>query len=97
MRHFLTAIVCAICCACNLFGQKTEKPIMTFACLSDIHSQQSMISASRVQDVRLRTSFINTLKSIHQSERIDALVLTGGDAEETHPYRPLAERVALGV
>lgn len=77
MRHFLTAIVCAICCVCNLFGQKTEKPIMTFACLSDIHSQQSMISAKRVQDVRLRTSFLNTLKSIHQSERIDALVLCG--------------------
>lgn len=77
MRRFCIAVVCVVCCVCNVLGQKAEKPLLTFACLSDIHSQQGMISVKSVEDVRLRTSFLNTLKAIHQSECIDALVLCG--------------------
>ena len=60
-----------------LSAQETE-PIFTFACLSDSHAQQEMITPSNVSNIRLRSSFINSINRIRESEKIDALVL-GGD------------------
>ena len=60
-----------------LYAQNTE-PVFTFACLSDSHAQEGMITPSNVNNIRLRSSFINSINKIRETERIDALVL-GGD------------------
>lgn len=65
----------------SVFAQETaqpeEKPILTFACLSDLHSQQTLISGS-VESVRLRGTIQKTLDSIKHEENLDLIVL-GGD------------------
>ena len=65
----------------SLFAQEAaqpdEKPILTFACLSDLHSQQTLISGS-VEAVRLRGTIQKTLDAIKKAENIDLIVL-GGD------------------
>ncbi len=60
-------------------GDKTEeqKPLLTIACLSDIHNELSLISGN-VEDVRLRGTFVNTIGRIHDEEDID-LICLGGD------------------
>lgn len=60
-----------------LYAQDTE-PFFTFACLSDSHAQEGMITSSDVNNIRLRSSFINSINKIKETEDIDALVL-GGD------------------
>lgn len=57
--------------------QPEEKPLFTFACLSDLHSQQTLISGS-VESVRLRGTIQKTLDSIKKEEDLDLIVL-GGD------------------
>ena len=65
----------------SMFAQETtqteEKPIFTFACLSDLHSQQTLISGN-VQSVKLRGTIQKTLDSIKNEENLDLIVL-GGD------------------
>ncbi len=60
-------------------GDKAEeqKPLLTIACLSDIHNELSLISGN-VEDVRLRGTFVNTIGRIHDEEDID-LICLGGD------------------
>ncbi len=60
-------------------GDKTkeQKPLLTIACLSDIHNELSLISGN-VEDVRLRGTFVNTIGRIHDEEDID-LICLGGD------------------
>ena len=71
---FLTVLTMTLCSAVA----QTGDPIFTFGCLSDIHSQESMISASDVSNVKLRTAFTTSLQKIKEKENVDALVL-GGD------------------
>ncbi len=54
-----------------------QKPLLTIACLSDIHNELSLISGN-VEDVRLRGTFVNTIGRIHDEEDID-LICLGGD------------------
>lgn len=77
MRRLCVLAVYAVLCVCCVCARRTDKPLLTFACMSDIHSQQGMIATGRVEDVRLRTSFLNSLRHVRESERIDALVLCG--------------------
>ncbi len=60
-------------------GDKPEeqKPLLTIACLSDLHNELSLISGN-VEDVRLRGTFVNTIQRIHDEEDID-LICLGGD------------------
>lgn len=58
-------------------AQEVQNPLLRFACLSDIHNEFSMISASNVNDVRLRTAFLTALDSISRDNC--QLVVLGGD------------------
>lgn len=57
--------------------EQEEKPILTFGCLSDLHSQQTLISGS-VESVRLRGTITKTLNAMKAEENLDLIVL-GGD------------------
>lgn len=59
----------------TVFAQ--DKPILTFGCLSDLHSQQTLISGS-VESVRLRGTVTQTLEAMKAEENLDLIVL-GGD------------------
>lgn len=58
----------------------TKKPLLTIGCLSDMHSELSLINptSGKVEDVRLRGTILNTLKSMYENEDLDLIVL-GGD------------------
>lgn len=62
------------------YAQEQEQPILTIACLSDVHSMNSMItpSSGKMEDIRPRSSFINTIAALKEQENIDVLVM-GGD------------------
>lgn len=77
MKKSLLLLALLIMTLGNAMAQ-TGDPIFTFGCLSDIHSQESMISASDVSNVKLRTAFTTSLQKIKEKENVDALVL-GGD------------------
>lgn len=63
----------------SLFLYSQEKvPVLTFACLSDTHAQENMISTGNLNSIRLRSSFVNSIDRIRETEDIDVLVL-GGD------------------
>ena len=55
-----------------------EKPLLTLACISDIHTERSLIDCENLDDIALRGSFIQTLQRIKEEEKIDVMML-GGD------------------
>ena len=55
-----------------------EKPLLTLACISDIHTERSLIDCENINDIALRGSFIQTLRRIKEEENIDVMML-GGD------------------
>ena len=55
-----------------------EKPLLTVACISDIHTERSLIDCANLNDIALRGSFVNTLNTIREEEDIDVLIM-GGD------------------
>jgi len=59
-------------------AQEKEKPLMTIACISDIHTERSLIDCDNLDDIALRGSFLQTLKAIKDTENIDLMIL-GGD------------------
>lgn len=58
----------------------SKKPLLTIGCLSDMHSELSLINptSGKVEDVRLRGTILNTLKGMYENEDLDLIVL-GGD------------------
>ena len=58
--------------------EKKEKPLLTLACISDIHTERSLIDCANLNDIELRGSFLKTLARIKQDEQIDVMML-GGD------------------
>ncbi|MBR4962712.1 MAG: InlB B-repeat-containing protein, partial [Muribaculaceae bacterium] len=61
----------------NFVEVSQDAPLLTFACLSDLHAQQDFISDAN--NIRLRESVTKTLKAIkEQQEKVDLIVL-GGD------------------
>lgn len=53
-----------------------EEPILTIACLSDLHNQMSLIDCA-LDDVRLRGTVTRTLEAIKNEEEIDMMILCG--------------------
>ncbi len=53
-----------------------EKPLLTIACLSDLHNQMSLIEGPAEQ-VRLRGVVKNTLETMKREEQIDMMILCG--------------------
>ena len=60
----------------------SEKPLVTIACLSDVHAMNSMLtpSSGSILDISVRSSFIQTLRQMKEQEDIDIIVL-GGDCQ----------------
>ena len=59
-------------------SQEEEQPLLTLACISDIHTERSLIDCANLSDIKLRGSFLNTLTALKRNEKIDVMVL-GGD------------------
>lgn len=55
-----------------------EQPLLTLACISDIHAERSLIDCANLSDIKLRGSFIRTLNLLKKQEKIDVMML-GGD------------------
>lgn len=82
MKHFTLRLLAACLLACwTLVGSaQTPEPILTIGCLSDMHSELSLInpSSGNVSDVQLRGTITNTLSRMLSEEDLDLIVL-GGD------------------
>ena len=59
-------------------GDDQEKPLLTLACISDIHTERSLIDCTNLSDIALRGSFLKTLTLLKKTEQIDVMLL-GGD------------------
>lgn len=83
-KNFTFLALMAMFVVNTLFAQ--DKPILTFGCLSDLHSQQTLISG-KVDEIRLRGTVTNTLERMKAEENLDLIVL-GGDylSDVTIPY-----------
>ena len=81
---FTLMVLTAMFAVSTVFAQ--EKPILTFGCLSDLHSQQTLISGD-VETVRLRGTITKTLNAMKAEENLDLIVL-GGDylSDVTIPF-----------
>ena len=77
-------VLTAMFAVSTVFAQ--EKPILTFGCLSDLHSQQTLISGD-VETVKLRGTITKTLNAMKAEENLDLIVL-GGDylSDVTIPF-----------
>ena len=53
-----------------------EEPVLTIACLSDLHNQMALIEGN-VENVRLRGTVTRTLEAIKEQEEIDLMILCG--------------------
>lgn len=58
--------------------ENEEKPLLTLACISDIHTERSLIDCENLNDIALRGSFQNTIRQLRRNEKIDVMLL-GGD------------------
>ena len=58
------------------FVESSDKLLLTFACLSDLHAQQDLITDAN--NIQLRESVTKTLNQIKTQENVDLIVL-GGD------------------
>ncbi len=55
-----------------------EKPLLTLACISDIHTERSLIDCANLDDIAVRGSFSRTVTMLKRDEKIDVMLL-GGD------------------
>lgn len=83
-KNFTFLALMAMFVVNTLFAQ--NKPILTFSCLLDLNSQQTLISG-KVDEVHLRGTVTNTLERMKAEEKLDLIVL-GGDylSDVTIPY-----------
>lgn len=114
-QNFVTKWIAAGMAACMLLGSMVqgglsteaadtaEKPMLTIACLSDLHNQESLIEGD-VEDVKLRGVVDATLKAIKEEEEIDMMILcgdytsdsTGKLAENPRDHRRVHEKRLSG-
>lgn len=98
MKHFyliFTAILMAVSSVWAQSPEENEPPLVTIACLSDVHAMNSMITpqSGLINDITVRSSFIQTLRQMKEQENIDIIVL-GGDCQSD---KTIAEANAMQV
>ncbi|MBO5721157.1 MAG: metallophosphoesterase [Bacteroidales bacterium] len=71
-----SAVVALMLLAFSSKATAQEKPLITFACVSDLHAQQDFIT--NPNNIKIRESAIKTFNKIKAEEDIDLIVL-GGD------------------
>lgn len=72
----------------SVFAQQ-EEPLLTIGCISDIHTERSLVEVSNLDDIALRGSFSMAVNKIRQQEKIDVLVM-GGDQTSDANLTPAA-------
>ena len=77
-KFLLTAAVLLTAVTTPAQSDADEKPLLTLACISDIHTERSLIDCANLSDIKLRGSFIRTLNLMKKEEKIDVMML-GGD------------------
>lgn len=79
-RNFLFVLVAWMTLGGFIHAQSVEdeKPLLTLACISDIHTERSLIDCANLDDIALRGSFLETLARLKSDEKIDVMLL-GGD------------------
>ena len=60
-----------------------EQPLLTLACISDIHAERSLIDCANLSDIKLRGSFIRTLNLLKKQEKIDVMKLQAKENQST--------------
>ncbi len=85
MKQRIIALLLSVCMILGNFqlagisvtaADSEEEPILTIACLSDLHNQMSLITGD-VSTVRLRGTVTATLNAIKEQEKIDMMILCG--------------------
>ena len=79
-RYYLFVLVAWMMLGGVVRAQRVEdeKPLLTLACISDIHTERSLIDCANLDDIALRGSFTRTLAFMKRDEKIDVMLL-GGD------------------
>lgn len=75
-RNFLLFLTLCFFSISTLAQQ--EEPLLTIGCISDIHTERSLVEVSNFEDIALRGSYSMAVNKIRQHEKIDVLVM-GGD------------------
>lgn len=57
---------------------QNDKPLLTIGCISDIHTERSLIDCANLDDISLRGSFSMIVDRMRRDEKIDVLLM-GGD------------------
>lgn len=79
---FLTTIMMVVSSVLAQSTGETEKPLVTIACLSDVHAMNSMLTpaSGSINDVTVRSSFIQTLRQMKEQEDVN-IIIFGGDGQ----------------
>lgn len=79
---FITFIVLTVLTLWAQPKSETEKPLVTIACLSDVHAMNSMLTPSSglIEDVTVRSSFVQTLRQMKEQEDVN-IIIFGGDGQ----------------
>ena len=81
MKRLITHFLGTLLLLCHVSAWAQEKPIITFGVISDIHSQQSLISGA-FDEVALRGTFLNTIQQMKADENLDLLVINGDNTSD---------------
>ena len=81
MKRLFTYFLGALLLLCSVSVWAYERPIVRFGVISDIHSQQSLISGA-VDEVALRGTFLNTIEQMKTDEELDLLVINGDNTSD---------------
>ena len=77
-KLLLTTLLAILTLVTGAQESQLEKPLLTLACISDVHTERSLIDCANLSDIALRGSFTRTVTLIKKSEQIDVMLL-GGD------------------
>ena len=79
-RRLLFLLIWTVLCSFSYAqsNNENETPLLTLACISDIHTERSLIDCANLSDIALRGSFLKTLSQLKKTEKIDVMLL-GGD------------------
>lgn len=77
-KLLLTTLLAVISLMAGAQEIQEEKPLLTLACISDVHTERSLIDCTNLSDIALRGSFTRTVSLIKKNEQIDVMLL-GGD------------------
>lgn len=70
-KLLLTTLLAILTLVTGAQESQLEKPLLTLACISDVHTERSLIDCANLSDIALRGSFTRTVNLIKKNEQID--------------------------